>query len=209
MHREISDAELLTMLNEVESEDSTVEEIIREIELWFPDKATENIILFKHLWNHLHRLLLVLESDCHIQSDVFRKANLPCQMASAVVLAGLVGSYFAFGFGLPFILVWVGCGYAGNVILMHTIMGGNEWLLDENYNPFASKEEMLAVARRVSTFSMTPPPPDMPEYVPPSKFSVPLTPINVIFVICAPLVLGVLMFPIIGWARNSRVVTRP
>lgn len=205
MHREISDVELLSLLKEVESEDATVKEIIQEIQVWFPDNTTEKLTLFKHSWNRLNRILLVLASDCHIQSEWFRKVNLPCQIASAVFLAFLVGSYFAFGFSFLFFLVWLACGIVGIVLLTWTIRGSKN--VEEDFGPFASEAEMLTVSQRVSNFRIISPPPDMTEYVPPSILRFSLTPFTLTLVICAPLILAVLMFPIIGRGLDSRVVT--
>ena len=203
MHQQISNAELLNALDQVVSDDPTIEEVRFDVQLYCPDDSTEQAVLYKHSWNHLQRLLLVLASDHHIDRDLKLKQHVPTLISSGCLLASLVASCMVFGISWQLLALWLITGTAGMMLLFLRIRAKSE--PEGNCQPFASDKEMLELTRQVPEFQMVPPPPGIGEFKPPSILSLRLGVASSLLIILAPLTLLVLMAPIFCHSIDSRV----
>jgi hypothetical protein len=124
--------------------------------LWFcyDDLEDHRIVASKELWDHLNRLLLLLESDGELETVRSWRVWHPLQGVAAVLLVGFVVVAIQVGFGehllayaLPFgppsmLLAWL------NSRRRQRTASNAESALA----PFPSTRSLLAVRRRVAGF---------------------------------------------------------
>jgi hypothetical protein len=96
-------------LQEIESDDSTVEGIVRAAWFYYDDCKDHNVILSKQAWDYFQRLLLILKSDAEISSSVTRRWSWDHAFAWAA-FAAFVWIAFFVGFGFQLILLAIPFG---------------------------------------------------------------------------------------------------
>ena len=105
-------------LQEVESEDSTVRQVIHAAWFHYDDCTDHMVRLSKSEWDYFQRLLLILRSDVELSMSSSRRWSVDHLIAS-VACATFVGIAFAVGWGWHLILWAVPFGFVSILISMY------------------------------------------------------------------------------------------
>ncbi len=140
------------IMDEIETEDSTVNAIIALLWYFYDDCRDHKVYLIKRDWDFYHRMILILESN-DILSRTHNKIWSIRQLIAAICLAGFLCIAFKTGFGehlfviaIPFGIVSIGLSRWK----FASIHGRN--LEELTLFPFASFSELLQFRRRLRRF---------------------------------------------------------
>jgi len=200
LRQESTNGALLAALTAVESDDPTVGEVVGDARMFVGTDPEQKAVLYKHGWERLQRLLLVLASNQHIESGLTSRPQVALQIASGATLAGLIVGCVVLEAWPAMVALWAACGVVGVALFFRKV--GNEHRSVGTVEPFSSEEELLAVARSVPGFAVAPPPAEVTEYPPRSWLHPQALLAGLLMIVAAPLVLLYLLTP-----RAYRVVT--
>ena len=100
---------------DIESEDPTVRSIVYRLWHHYDDCKDHTVSLSKTEWNYFQRLLLILESDRHIDSKACREWRWS-QLLAFVTLLGFIAVAFQFGFGTQLMVIAIPFGFVSMLI---------------------------------------------------------------------------------------------
>src|SRR5262249_4022391 len=124
--------------------------------LWhhYDDCRDHKVVLSKEQWDYFQRLMLLLESDAHLDVRECRRWSMT-QLLAGIALSAFVLCAFWVGFGahlfavaIPFGLASIGLSRLRQRSARHILSSSEVALI-----PFSSISELLAVRRRVPAFS--------------------------------------------------------
>ena len=136
---------------DVESEDPTVRDTIYRLWYHYDDCKDHHVTLSKPEWNYFQRLLLILESDRHIESETTRHWRWSQLLAFAAFL-GFVAVSFQFGVGRHLLVISIPFGVVSMLIayFRHRAHVPDESLIA--LTPFATFSELWDTFRDVDGF---------------------------------------------------------
>jgi hypothetical protein len=214
LNKQISSDELQQVCEDLRSDDPTIREAIGSDIVHLVLGSPEWIRADSHGWNRTQRLLLVLASDYHLQTEDATPRALTFRTASGCLLAVLLSGYWHLRLSWPFAALWVACN-AGAAVLWYGQKRYRRALYQRAFNsldPFSSQAELLAVARSVPSFRMEPVPEQetasMPSRSPPVSVSRlwDALMLMVMWSIAGPIFLLTMLFPGIYRLKLQRVV---
>ena len=100
---------------DVESDDPTVRDIVYRLWYHYDDCKDHTVTLSKPEWNYFQRLLLILESDRHIESQTTRTWRWS-QLIAFVALLAFAALVFKLGFGQLLLVVSIPFGLVSMLI---------------------------------------------------------------------------------------------
>ena len=136
---------------EIESDDPTVRDIVHRLWHHYDDCKDHTVALSKIEWNYFQRLLLILESDRHIESATVRR----WRWSQLIALAGLLGFIalsFQLGIGRHLLVISIPFGIVSMLIayFRHRTRPDDTSLL--SLTPFATFAELWDTYRDVDRF---------------------------------------------------------
>ncbi|NLH40626.1 MAG: hypothetical protein GX448_02210 [Planctomycetes bacterium] len=154
MNEEIGAFRLRDSLDDVrvQTEDRTVKTIILALWRHYDDLKDHKIVASKERWDYFHRLLLILESDAEIETNVVRTRTTR-QLIAACALLAFLGLILWFGWSLPVLAAYIALGVTSILLsFWRSQTHANGDVLDIALSPFSSVSELLAIRRRVPQF---------------------------------------------------------
>ena len=136
---------------EVESDDPTVRDIVYRLWHHYDDCKDHTVTLSKPEWNYFQRLLLILVSDRHIESQTTRTWRWS-QLTAFIALLAFVALVFQLGFGHHLLVVSFPFGFVSMLIAyfrQRTQQPDNNFVA---LTPFATFAELWDTYRDVDGF---------------------------------------------------------
>ncbi|MHC4117271.1 MAG: hypothetical protein ACYSWO_07155 [Planctomycetota bacterium] len=139
-----------------QTDDHTVHVIEKDLWFFYDDIKDHKIVVTKPVWDWIHRLVLILESDGEIEALETRRRSprriiAACALAVFVILAANVGS------GLQFLALLAAFGLVSQVLsVWKSRAEPSPYSLDLALDPFSSITELLKARRRVPRFIKMP-----------------------------------------------------
>ena len=137
---------------EIESDDPTVDEVVQRLWLHYDDLKDHKVALTRSEWHYFQRLLLILESDGHIERLTTIWRWRPSQLVAFVTLIGFVGVVWRFGFGEHILVTGIPFGV---VSILITYWRQRTDRVDASFvplTPFSSIAELRDTYRSVNGF---------------------------------------------------------
>ena len=137
----------------IESDDPTVTHVVCELWYFYDDCKNHRVNLAKEAWDYYQRLILVLQSNAHVEVSTQRRWDGTQLIALAALLLFLyTATWLGFGIQLfalaiPFGAVSIAISYWRNRASPRK-MDGNQLAL----TPFSSFNELIHLRRRLSSF---------------------------------------------------------
>ncbi len=135
------------------SDDPTVTHIASSLWYYYDDCKDHTVDLSKEAWDYFQRLILVLQSDAHVEIETHRRWSVT-QAGAAIALALFCLCAVWLGIGYHLLAVAVPFGLV-SVLLSHWRGRGAPQLSPRQRSliPFSSIAEILTVRRSVSGFT--------------------------------------------------------
>ncbi len=137
------------------SDDPIIQHVVRHVWFFYDDLKDHQVALNKPEWDYFQRLLLLLASDCRMETRSVRTWSWT-QAAAGVCLALFVFAAIRYGWGQQLLVISLPFGVASVLIsrLRERALPAED-PLDEIIHPFATWTD-LRTARATSPFFKTP-----------------------------------------------------
>lgn len=134
------------------SDDQTINFIVSALWFHYDDCVDHPVALSRSEWDYFHRLLLILESDAHIESESQRIWRPP-QLIAAIGLLGFIYCAMLVGIGIHLLILSIPFG-ALSIALSFWRQRYTPTLTadEESLFPFSSFTELLTARRSIAHF---------------------------------------------------------
>lgn len=201
MSEKITNFELDTVRENVTyaSSDQTIRLIGHDLWFCYDDNQKHFIVATKERWKYLNRLLLILESDGHLEeSSSYKKWSYP-QAIATIAFLGFIYFVFKTGWGEHLFVSTIPLGMVSMLLAWHASQEQQKsfTLRQTVLTPFSSISSLFSLRRRVRNFSKLKYPEKIVNREIRSSFSyhVSLLPIRLMWLLFSPVILFFQMFP--------------
>ncbi len=137
----------------IDSDDPTISYVVRQLWFFYDDLKDHKAQLSKEAWDYFQRLVLVLQSDAHVEVSTRRRWGYSQLIALAALLVFGYAAYWL-GWGMQLLVLLIPCGVVSIAISWWRNKIATK-KVDKNQialMPFSSVSELLPLRRRVQNF---------------------------------------------------------
>ena len=146
---------------DIESDDPTVNDIVHRLWCHYDDCKDHHVVLSKPEWDYYQRLLLILESDHHIETTTAARRWRVSQLIASIAFIGFLLVVGRFGFGQHLFAFAIPFGFVSMLIAYCRRTSAPVDNFTISLMPFSSFTEMRDTYRIVRQFRKTRYPADL------------------------------------------------
>ena len=137
----------------IDSDDPTISHVVSQLWLFYDDCKDHKAQLSKEAWDYFQRLVLVLQSDAHIQVNKRRQWDYTQLIALNALLLSVYAACWL-GWGMQLLVLLIPCGVV-SIAISCWRSRSTVSKVDKNQialMPFSSVSELLPLRRSVQSF---------------------------------------------------------